>query len=40
MIVIEFSQRTSQGIIDPTGTENRQIFFSYACNGKKLKSCT
>ena len=26
-----------QGIIDCKGTETRQIFFTYVCNGKKIK---
>ena len=28
-----------QESIDLTGTETRQIFFSYVCNGTKLNSC-
>ena len=31
------NKKAKYGIIDCKGTETQQIFFSYACNGKKIK---
>ena len=33
----DLCRRLVQGIIVCTGTETRQIFFSYVCNGKKIE---